>query len=141
MYSQHLNNHSKIVKFLIRYAEYGVWRDPQRFFLSLPGELRVYDLNQPPINNEGKYVEPIKTTTHNVVEVLEKLNDYRREQLEADFLLEHENRFSKPGERADRRLIQDLRTVRRSLKDNGLEIKYAHNFPQLVISLDNRGGI
>lgn len=121
-FEQPINDH-KIFDTLRR-----VWcmARPQRFFLSLPGELRVYDLNQPPITDDGKYVEPLITTTHHIVEVLEKLNDYRREQLEAGYLPENERLFGKPGERADRRLIQDLRTVRRSLKDSGLELRFAH---------------
>ena len=99
---------------------------PQRFFLSLPGELRVYDLKEPPINSDGNPVEPLISTTHAIADVLEELQAYRREQLEAGCLPENERLFGKPDARADRRLIQDLREVRKSLRKQGLKPEHAH---------------
>lgn len=98
---------------------------PQRFFLSLPGELRIYDLKESPIKYDGKYIEPL-SIAYNIAEVLEKLQDYRREQLEAGYLPENERLFEKKDERADRRLIQDLKEVRNALRKKGLKLKYAH---------------
>lgn len=98
---------------------------PQRFFLSLPGELRIYDLKESPIKNDGKYVEPL-SIAYNIADVLEKLQDYRREQLEAGYLPENERLFEKKDERADRRLIQDLKSVRNSLRNAGLNLEHAH---------------
>jgi hypothetical protein len=98
---------------------------PQRLFLALPGELRVYGLNQPPIDDTGRKVEPL-ITVERVADVLEKLQDYHREHLESGYLPQ-DDRFGKPSERADRRLIQDLKTVRKSLiEDAGLDQEHAH---------------
>ena len=98
---------------------------PQRFFLSLPGELRVYDLKEPPINNDGNPVEPI-AIVHDIAEVSEQLQGYRRERLEAGYLPENERLFEQKDGRADRRLIQDLRIVRKNLRDAGLKAEHAH---------------
>ena len=120
-YEQNLDEH-KILNTLRR-----VWcmARPQRFFLSLPGELRVYDLKESPIKNDGKYVEPL-SIAYDIADVLEKLQDYRREQLEAGYLPENERLFEKKDERADRRLIQDLKSVRNSLRNAGLKLQHAH---------------
>jgi hypothetical protein len=98
---------------------------PQRLFLALPGELRVYGLNQPPTDDEGQRAEPL-VTVNRVADVFEKLQAYRREHLESGYLPE-DDRFGKPDERADRRLIQDLKAVRKSLIDDaGLSQEHAH---------------
>lgn len=101
---------------------------PQRLFLALPGELRVYGLNQPPPDGiaEEKTIEPLVTVTK-VADVLEKLQAYRREQLESGYLPQacpDEERFGLM--RADRRLIQDLKAVRHALIDAGLKAEHAH---------------
>ncbi|MEE4356905.1 MAG: N-6 DNA methylase [Desulfococcaceae bacterium] len=99
---------------------------PQRLFLSFPGQLRVYDLQEAPFNAQGNPVKPLISTTHDIAEALELLKNYRREQLEAGYLPENERLFGKPSERADRRLIQDLGELRKALTKAGLESKHAH---------------
>jgi len=60
-----------------------------------------------------------------IAEVAEKLQDYRREQVESGRLF-GDSRFGGIDQRADKRLIQDLKTVRKSLLATDLEPKYAH---------------
>src|SRR5260221_679750 len=58
-------------------------------------------------------------------EVGEKLRAFRRERIESGYLV-NDKYFGGIDQRADKRLIQDLKTVRRELLDTGLEAKYAH---------------
>jgi hypothetical protein len=61
--------------------------------------------------------------------VAARLNQYRREQLESGRLFE-DSRFGTFDERADRLLIDDLKTVREELQAAGLHktnLKYAHS--------------
>jgi type I restriction-modification system DNA methylase subunit len=102
---------------------------PLLLFIARDNGLSVYNLSQPPV----KTVEEWQTTSpldivNNVSEVATQLQDYRREQVESGQLFE-EKHFGKSDERADQSLIRDLREVRNSLRDAGLEgsnIKYAH---------------
>ncbi|HYT44327.1 MAG TPA: N-6 DNA methylase, partial [Methylomirabilota bacterium] len=99
---------------------------PQCLFMAFPDELRVYSLNRPPAQNgnEWEKVEPLKLVKH-LADVAEKLHDYRREQVESGRLFA-DDRFGSIDERADKRLIQDLKIVRQLLLNRGLNAKYAH---------------
>ncbi len=99
---------------------------PQILFIALPGELRLYRLDRPPTRDieslrKNQQLELIKK----VAEVAKKLQDYRREQVESGRLF-GDSRFGGVDQRADKRLIQDLKTVRKSLLATDLEPKYAH---------------
>lgn len=96
---------------------------PQRLFLALPTELRVYDLTRLPINKESQQLEEPIATVKQIVEVLEQLKDYSREKLESGYFPKQENRF---GQRADKQLIADLKEVRKELENAGLKLEYAH---------------
>ncbi len=99
---------------------------PQILFIALPGELRLYRLDRPPTRDieslrKNQQIELIKK----VAEVAKKLQDYRREQVESGCLF-GDSRFGGIDQRADKRLIQDLKTVRKSLLATDLEPQYAH---------------
>lgn len=103
---------------------------PQCLFMALPGELRVYSLNQPPAKNsiEWQNIRPLDIVRR-VTDVAEKLQDYRREEIESGRLFA-DGRFGDIGQRSDRRLIQDLKTIRRLLIKMGLDkenVRYAHS--------------
>ena len=99
---------------------------PLYLFIALPGELRVYRLDLPPARDaktlrERRQVELVQ----HVAEVAEKLQAFRREQLELGHL-PADKYFGGIDQRADRRLIQDLKAVREELLDTGLTPRYAH---------------
>jgi hypothetical protein len=58
-------------------------------------------------------------------DVAETLQAYRREQVETGRLFQ-EKRFGDLEQRADKRLIQDLKLVRQALLNTGLKPRYAH---------------
>jgi hypothetical protein len=91
---------------------------PQLLFLACPGELGVYDLTQPPVKpNEGlTSCNRLLDTAQTVAEVQAKLASYHREKIETGFLF-GEKCFGDGLGRADRSLIRDLKTVRRSLME------------------------
>jgi hypothetical protein len=99
---------------------------PQCLFLALPGELRVYSLNRPPAKSVSEWasVTPLGIAK-SVPEVAVELHAFRREQVESGRLFE-ERYFGEIEERADRRLIRDLKAVRQSLLDSPLKRRYAH---------------
>ncbi|HKQ06807.1 MAG TPA: N-6 DNA methylase [Blastocatellia bacterium] len=99
---------------------------PQCLFLALPGELRVYSLNRPPAKSVGEWqsLSPL-AVANSVLDVAVKLNAFRREQVESGRLFE-ERYFGNIEERADRRLIHDLKAVRQALLDSPLKKRYAH---------------
>jgi hypothetical protein len=88
---------------------------PQCFFIATPGELKVFSLNQPPVQNidEWRKIQPLDVI-HKAAEVNEKLHAYRREQVESGQLF-IEKDFGHIEQRADKRLILDLKAVRESL--------------------------
>ncbi|HEY4035599.1 MAG TPA: N-6 DNA methylase, partial [Ktedonobacteraceae bacterium] len=99
---------------------------PLYLFIALPGELRVYRLDLPPTRDaktlrDKRQVELVQ----HVADVGEKLQAFRREQLELGNL-SGDKYFGSNNQRADRRLIQDLKVVRKELLDTGLAPKYAH---------------
>lgn len=97
----------------------------QYLFLALPGELRVYGLGQSPIAHASDEDLAYKTIK-NVGDVLAKLNDYHREKLEAGHLPD-DKLFGKASEQADKRLIYDLKEVRKQLQEiNDLDLRFVH---------------
>ncbi len=102
---------------------------PNLLFLATPGELAVYDLTNPPAQTQQdwKGLKPLDLVT-SVSEVSSLLKAYHRAQIESGRLFE-DRQFGTANCRADKSLIQDLRTVRRSLMAQGLadaNLKYAH---------------
>ena len=100
---------------------------PQCLFIALPGELKVYSLNTTPARNENEWAKlnPV-ALVQNIVDVAEKLQDYTRERIETGQVFAEE-RFGKLDNRADKRLIQDLKAVRQALINNGLSVRYTHS--------------
>lgn len=99
---------------------------PTCLFIALPGELRVYSLNQSPARNseEWNHITPL-AVAQRATEVAEKLNSFRREEVESGRLFA-DGRFGDIDARADRRFIRDLKSVRKALLDTELLQKYAH---------------
>lgn len=102
---------------------------PNLLFLATPGELAVYDLTQAPPRNlqDWKGLTALERVT-SASEVASVLKAYHRAQIESGKLFE-ERRFGAAKHRADKSLIQDLRSVRASLVDAGLggdKLGYAH---------------
>ena len=97
---------------------------PQHLFISRPGILEVYSLNQSPPRKVEDW-QPIDVA-RTIPEVTKKLNIYRREQIETGHFLA-DRRFGEIDDRADKRLIEDLKTVRKALFDANLKNRrYAH---------------
>ncbi|QOV23641.1 HsdM family class I SAM-dependent methyltransferase [Anabaenopsis elenkinii] len=103
---------------------------PQYLFLAKQGELAVYDLTKPPSKTIKEWQDKESlAVARTTAEVASKLYQYRREQIESGRLFE-DQRFGKDNQRADQSLIQDLKTVRFALMDEGLKgdkLKYAHS--------------
>jgi len=98
---------------------------PLYLFIALIGELRVYRLDRPPVRDttalqKNQQVQPIR----HVSEVAEKLQAFRREQLELGHL--PGDIYFGDDQRADKRLIRDLKAIREELLDTGLAPGYAH---------------
>jgi len=102
---------------------------PPLLFLASPGELAVYNLNHGPARNQNDWEETLEkrqlNTAKTIAEVSQKLQEFRREQIETGRLFEDE-RFG-DDKRADKALIADLQVVRNELCDAGLIAKYAHS--------------
>lgn len=99
---------------------------PPCLFVARPGELSAYSLNQDPPKRIEDW-HPL-AVANRVAEVAEKLRDYSREQVESGQVFA-DTRFGDLDQRADRRLIRDLKTVRKALINDGgnkLEPQYAH---------------
>lgn len=99
----------------------------QYLFLALPGELRVYGLRQsPPQSEEDPNQQLAYESIKRIADVSVELNAYRREQLEAGYFPD-DRLFGKADEQADKRLIKDLKEVRKQLRENNdLKLEFAH---------------
>lgn len=108
------------------FRRYWCMARPQCLFLALPGELRVYSLNQDPAKNVEAWqnIKPLEIVKK-AADVAEMLQAYRREQVETGQLFQ-EKRFGGVEQRADKRLIQDLKLVREALRKTELDLRYAH---------------
>jgi hypothetical protein len=99
---------------------------PQILFLARDGELSVFNLTKKPARpgelagDNNRLLETVKATA----DVQDRLNRYRREQVESGRLFE-DDRFGFE-DRADRALIRDLGRVRKALIATGLNACYAH---------------
>ncbi len=102
---------------------------PQCLFIASPGELKVFSLNCRPVQNvdQWKEVKPL-AIVNKINEVSEKLQSYRREQVESGELF-REKDFGGLEQRADKRLILDLKAVRQSLlnlQPDDINPRYIH---------------
>ena len=102
---------------------------PPLLFIASPGELAVYNLNHGPARDQADWEGTLEKrqlkTAKTIAEVSERLQEFRREQVETGRLFEDE-RFGE-DERADKALIADLRFIRNELLSAGLESKHAHS--------------
>ena len=96
---------------------------PRLLFLDFRGELLVIDLTQKPTRKDDELTKLSKLKT--IAEVARKLKDFHRSNVESGKLFEHK-RFGGLEKRADQALIADLKSVRRSLLEAGLDYTYAH---------------
>lgn len=102
---------------------------PMFVFIARDGELSVHKLARPPVRTLSEWSGSGLDVAQETGQVASRLNKYRREQLESGRLFE-DSRFGTFDERADRLLINDLKTVREALQDAGLDktyLKYAHS--------------
>jgi SAM-dependent methyltransferase len=99
---------------------------PQCLFIAAPGELRVYSLTTPPARNldDWSTIEPL-AIVNKAAEVAEVLRDFQRSSVESGALFEQRG-FGQLHQRADQRLIADLRQLRRVLLAEGLKAPHAH---------------
>jgi len=99
---------------------------PQLLFLARSGELSVFNLTKKPARerDDESRDERLLATITAAAQVQEKLQQYRRDQIESGQLFEDE-RFGYDN-RADRALIRDLKKVRKGLLDTGLKVEFAH---------------
>jgi type I restriction-modification system DNA methylase subunit len=100
--------------------------NPRLLFISTPTELNVYDLANKPVRKEEE-LSPLETVK-NTADIASVLKKYRRESIESGEVFGDE-RFGKVDSRADKALIEDIKTVRASLFQAGLDkykLKYAH---------------
>lgn len=101
---------------------------PLLLFLDSGTELSVYSLLQQPIlDAEDLAQRPLKIV-HEISQVFEILNEFKRENIESGSFWKETSIGSIDG-RADKRLIQDLKAVRLELQNHGLNkeyLKYAH---------------
>lgn len=99
---------------------------PQLLFLACPGDLLVLDLTKAPPRPDESIRDHARliAVAHSIADVQSKLSDFHRERIETGSLF-GEKRFSSAGNRSDRALIRDLKTVRRQLAEvpsqNGTE--------------------
>jgi len=105
-----------------------VWcmANPRILFLSTPAELNVYDLANKPVRKIEE-ISPLETVKK-VTDIASVLKKFRRESVESGELFGDE-RFGKIDLRADKTLIDDIKTVRTKLFEAGLKgdkLKYAH---------------
>lgn len=107
------------------FRRYWCMARPQCLFLAVPGELRVYSLNQEPVRGEDWHTVKTLDIVTRVADVAETLQAYHRERVETGQLFQ-EKRFGDIEQRADKRLIQDLKFVRKALLKAGLEPRHAH---------------
>ncbi len=101
---------------------------PRLLFLASPGEITVYDLAQKPADeNNPKEWERLRTLK--VLDDLKKvsceLQEFHRDNIESGQVFGDE-RFGDLGNRADKALIRDLKTIRRELINAGLTGKHVH---------------
>jgi len=98
---------------------------PLYLFIAMVGELRVYRLDRPPAKDTDTLRRETQVeVVQRIAEVAEKLQAFRREQLELGHL--PGDMYFGDDQRADKRLIRDLKTIRNELLDTGLTPKFAH---------------
>ena len=100
---------------------------PQLLFLARDGELSVFNLTKKPARerDDESRGERLLATITAAAQVQQKLQKYRRDQIESGQLFE-DDRFGYDN-RADRALIRDLKKVRKGLLDTDLMVEYAHS--------------
>lgn len=100
---------------------------PMSVFIALPGELRVYALNKIPSRDlqEWRKVKPIKLI-RDIADVSRLLHEFHRQKVEAGLLYE-DKLFGNIGQRADEKLLSDLKSTRKRLVDAGLDVQQANN--------------
>jgi len=99
---------------------------PHCLFLSTRDELRVYALNAPPVRSvdEADRLKPIEIVSR-ATDVAELLAPYHRDGIESGELFGEKPYKSRAG-RADTQLLDDVRTARNTLVEQGLPHAVAH---------------
>lgn len=105
-----------------------VWcmANPRLLFISTPAELNIYDLANKPVR-EIKELTPLETVKK-AADIASVLKNFKRESIESGNVFGDE-RFGKIDSRADKALIDDIKSLRKMLFEAGLDgdkLKYAH---------------
>jgi type I restriction-modification system DNA methylase subunit len=106
---------------------------PQCLFMAMPDKLKVYSLNQTPVEKEEDWptVKTLKNLDIALDSINETLKDYTREQIESGNLFASAE-WDGIENRADNRLINDLKKVRQlllkepALNGRSFNPSYAH---------------
>ncbi|MBK8990040.1 MAG: N-6 DNA methylase [Chloroflexi bacterium] len=99
---------------------------PHYLFIAVPGELKVYSLNNYPAQtvSEWENIQPL-AVVRQIAGVSHVLFQYRRELIESGQVFRDKS-AEKAGRRADRRLILDLKAVRLNLLALDKKVKQRH---------------
>jgi len=119
-------------------------------FVILPGEARIYNCFEPPrasaeepFDAEKRLIKYLKTFV-NIEDIRHELSSFTYDQLSSGrFWNEKQNLFNLSN-RADIHLLNNLRSVRKVLKKEGLEDKYVHRLIArsiLILCLEDRGAL
>lgn len=99
---------------------------PHFLFVAVPGELKVYGLNDYPSRTvtDWEKVEPLDIV-EKIADVSDKLYAYHRTQIESGQVFK-DKKVGQLEQRADKRLISDLKTVRKNLLELNKQVKQRH---------------
>ncbi len=115
---------------------------PRCLFVEVNGELRVYNLSEPPVapNDMDREIKPLEIVRL-ATDVRVALQRFHRDRFESGAAFEDADLVPSSG-RADQRLLRDVRAATSALTDNGLSAHHAHALIEraiLVRYLEDRG--
>lgn len=101
---------------------------PQYLFIAVPGELKVYSLNDYPVRSDSEWenIQPLNVVRR-IADVSSELYYYHRERVETGQVFK-DKEVGRLEHRADKRLILDLKAVRKNLLevDNNINPRHIH---------------
>ncbi|MCP4357057.1 MAG: SAM-dependent DNA methyltransferase, partial [Chloroflexi bacterium] len=99
---------------------------PHFLYIAIPGELRVYSLNDYPARtvSEWEEVKPL-AVVKKIADVSNILYEYYRERVESGQVFK-DKKAGQLDKRADKRLILDLKTIRKNLLEMDPNIEQRH---------------
>jgi len=119
-------------------------------FVILPGEARIYNCFEPPRSSEDDPLDSQKRlimylkTFVNAEDIRQKLSSFTSEKLRSGKFWHEKRDLFNLNNRADIYLLNNLRSVRRVLKKEGLDDKFVHRLIArsiLILCLEDRGAL